>query len=531
MAVENIQHASSMDVTPANIPIGSAGTQRYVVALVTQARGEGGNVSGVNLDGIAGTLIGETGPVTDAMRAVAFRWMDADLPASAGTYSVELVGGDESTALSVVSATGVKQQEPADIRVFSGFSDTLSETLSADDGAIALLATVWNWGGSQVITIGEGQTAIRESSGALSGCHAASYGPADTAITHTYSANEYVTSIAFALEPAEGGASVPEFTDGPTATDITASGFSVGATSSKAGVASLLVTEAGAEQPDDADFDAGDETAIISAGVPFSIAHTGETGGELREAWVQIKDAEGNRATDSVRVLLPTAGWQMVQLSSVNADADRRLESIPDLEAGDFVQWGDIQGTGTVAVNEDASFDASASVTAFSAAAGDLEDGWGAVALQTLHDTDTTPPSLDSAEINSAGSELTLTLDEAAAIGADGGDGITLTASGGPVTAAYIDVAGNSIVYELSRRIRASETVTVSYEQPGDGITDTAGNPLASFTDRAVTNNSTYDPSEPGEPSSGVLRSLFRSPVRSLVKAATRVLLRSSKGG
>ncbi|TXH14736.1 MAG: hypothetical protein E6R03_08660 [Hyphomicrobiaceae bacterium] len=68
----------------------------------------------------------------------------------------------------------------------------------------------------------------------------------------------------------------PTITSGPTVTNITASGFDVGATSNESGTARLLVTAYGAAQPNQAAFDASTETATATANTPFSIHHTGQ---------------------------------------------------------------------------------------------------------------------------------------------------------------------------------------------------------------------------------------------------------------
>lgn len=105
---------------------------------------------------------------------------------------------------------------------------------------------------------------------------------------------------------------------------------------------------------------------------------------------------------------------------------------------------------------------------------------------------DVTPPTVSAAAINGAGTQLTLTLSETVAHGAGGGGGLTLSASGGAVTATYASGSGSAaLVYTLSRTILQGETITRSYTQPGNGIEDTSGNDLASFSAQAVTNNST----------------------------------------
>jgi hypothetical protein len=104
---------------------------------------------------------------------------------------------------------------------------------------------------------------------------------------------------------------------------------------------------------------------------------------------------------------------------------------------------------------------------------------------------DTTPPTVSTAAINTAGSQLTMTLSETGQIGAGGSGGLTLSATGGAVTPSFVSIASTVVTYNLSRTVNAGETVTRSYVQPGNGIEDVAGNDLASFSAQVVTNSST----------------------------------------
>jgi hypothetical protein len=109
---------------------------------------------------------------------------------------------------------------------------------------------------------------------------------------------------------------------------------------------------------------------------------------------------------------------------------------------------------------------------------------------------DTTPPTVSSATINSAGTQITLAMSETIAFGANGNGGLTLSMSGGAVTATFSSGAGtSSLVYSLSRKVLQGETGTHSYTQPGspagNGIEDTAGNDLVNYSGATVTNNST----------------------------------------
>jgi len=108
---------------------------------------------------------------------------------------------------------------------------------------------------------------------------------------------------------------------------------------------------------------------------------------------------------------------------------------------------------------------------------------------------DTTPPTLSSANIPTAGTTMNIVFSEAVYVGSGGSGGFTITMSGGAVTLTYSSGSGSStLVYSLSRTVDSGETCSdFDYTQPTDGIEDIAGNDLASFTNQhaLVTNNST----------------------------------------
>jgi len=103
---------------------------------------------------------------------------------------------------------------------------------------------------------------------------------------------------------------------------------------------------------------------------------------------------------------------------------------------------------------------------------------------------DETAPTVSSATINTAGTAITFAFSES--VVATISTGFALTMSGGAVTATYSSGTGSSsLVYTLSRTVQYGETGTHAYTQPGNGIEDTSGNDLATYSGATVTNNST----------------------------------------
>ncbi len=105
---------------------------------------------------------------------------------------------------------------------------------------------------------------------------------------------------------------------------------------------------------------------------------------------------------------------------------------------------------------------------------------------------DTTAPTFVSGSINSAGTSLTLTFDEAVEFeSSPNATGLTLTPSGSAATLTYASGTGTTaLVYTISRTIAIDETATIAYSSTTGDIEDGPGNDLATFSAVAVTNNS-----------------------------------------
>lgn len=286
----------------------------------------------------------------------------------------------------------------------------------------------------------------------------------------------------------------PEFTASPSITATGSTTATVAYQSNEAGTGAVVVTAYAASQPDDATFDAAAE-AITTAAVSKNV--TGLTAATLLKAWVQIKDSAGNRATSSVALLTSHTGYSRVTIGTPDATAADRLTAVADLASGDVIDYGDVVGTGTVVVNSSGTFNATATVTGFDYYVGNLTDGWGTSATQTIQEpipVETDPPTVIEATILAVGNQLRLTANEAVKIGAGGSGGVTLSLSGGACTATYASGGGTAeLVFNLSRYVNKVETGTVGYTQPGNGIEDVGGsNDLASFSGFAILNGSSY---------------------------------------
>ncbi|MCW8171184.1 hypothetical protein D8B22_19235, partial [Verminephrobacter aporrectodeae subsp. tuberculatae] len=125
------------------------------------------------------------------------------------------------------------------------------------------------------------------------------------------------------------------------------------------------------------------------------------------------------------------------------------------------------------------------------------------VTNNTAAAADTTPPAFSSAAVN--GSQLVLTyteantLDPAALAGSAGFTVSSTTGTAITVSGAVVHATDKTVTLTLSRAVTPTETVKVSYTKPASGavVQDAAGNDAVSFSDQAVTNNTSTDTTPP----------------------------------
>jgi uncharacterized repeat protein (TIGR02059 family) len=117
---------------------------------------------------------------------------------------------------------------------------------------------------------------------------------------------------------------------------------------------------------------------------------------------------------------------------------------------------------------------------------------------------DLTAPVISSAAINSAGTVLTLTYNEALSSTTAPASRFTVTVGGVTRGLNTAIVSGSTVQLTLASAVGASQTVTVDYSAPSvDGTTlnsavqDSSGNDAITLTSRAVTNSSSVDQTAP----------------------------------
>jgi hypothetical protein len=106
-----------------------------------------------------------------------------------------------------------------------------------------------------------------------------------------------------------------------------------------------------------------------------------------------------------------------------------------------------------------------------------------------------TPPVLLSATVSTDGNSVSLLFSKPVGFGLNGSTGFVLSA----VTVSYSSGQGTSaLVYSTSRSILSTETLTINYTSPGNGVESSDdGTDLNSFGSTLVVNASTYNPSLP----------------------------------
>lgn len=198
----NTESTGSCDVT-----VGASGNNRIVVALLTENHWAPANhAANVEIEGINGAVITTSGGDPEGLRVRGWYWLDADLPASAGTYSVDADGNDgNGRQLSVIYYTGAKQSAPADAgNLALDYRGDITDTLTGDAGFTAVMASLWIYNSGNTVTISGDETALFNAN-QNNGLHVHTYNETDGGMSHDFSAFELSGMISFAIEPASGG--------------------------------------------------------------------------------------------------------------------------------------------------------------------------------------------------------------------------------------------------------------------------------------------------------------------------------------
>jgi len=246
-----------------NIPQGS-GNNRKLLGFAMQDRNTV-DITSMTLNGVTGSQITSSTDASTVQRVLCFEWNDSTMPASAGNYSLACNGSGIGRSVAGIVGSGVKQTPYASPFSSSATGTSISTTLTADTGSIALLAADHG----NAMTPGSNQGNILPSSVANADSHAVTYKVADFSISET-ALNSSFAAVGVALEP--------------VATGITGSGATTetGAdTASGTGTNNPFGSGAAVETGADTGSGSGTVTAPTSADVSSLLAKTALTGNEL----------------------------------------------------------------------------------------------------------------------------------------------------------------------------------------------------------------------------------------------------------
>lgn len=229
MTLANRSTASLNDATTAgttlNIPVGS-GNNRVVVVALTQFRSPV-TVTAATLNGVAGTLVDTSDNPASTRRAIAYIWLDADLPASSGDYTVAYTGTGNDVAIHAIHYSGAAQDStPASAKASADSGATsISLNPSLTAGAIFIAANH-----NTSLTITGGQTAILENANSGNASHSSGYKESAGPVSYSMLSSGYA-AIAVSIEEASAGAlsitsvTPSSFDDGVSGIVIAGSGF------------------------------------------------------------------------------------------------------------------------------------------------------------------------------------------------------------------------------------------------------------------------------------------------------------------
>lgn len=118
-----------------------------------------------------------------------------------------------------------------------------------------------------------------------------------------------------------------------------------------------------------------------------------------------------------------------------------------------------------------------------------LADGTTVNMTITCTEPDVTAPVFSSAVVSSTGTTITITFNESVESSYANASAFSVTAGGTNIAISSVSYSGSTAILTLASAITSGKTVLVSYT--GSGIQDTSRNYTSTFTNKAVTNNST----------------------------------------
>lgn len=135
-------------------------------------------------------------------RVTAHYWLDGDIPASSGTYTLSYTGPDINAVVAAYYAEGAKQIVPHDIQSEAATGTTPSFDINAVAGSTTFIMTACGTTGTY--TAGTDQS-ILLSDTTIDRDRQIEYKTSDSSVTHTFSVSSVYASAAFSIEPLPDG--------------------------------------------------------------------------------------------------------------------------------------------------------------------------------------------------------------------------------------------------------------------------------------------------------------------------------------
>lgn len=318
MAITNIQTISAMALSASLSITDGSGNNRIAVVMGLQRRSTL-NLANLTLNsasptGLIATVDNSSGGTP--VRVIGAYWLDANLPASGGSYTIAMTGPDVNASIVGFSCSGAAQQAPTDITQIAASSATVSAALTAAAGAIALIGLQTD--GAATITSNANQTSIYSATRQDS-----DYDSTDLNIGYSLSFSTPHAALAFALEAAGGasdsiGAIDDPILDGETGNSATYTGFASGA------INSVTIDSAGAAVTalNVSDDDAGTVTfdmvdiSAVSNDAGTTVPNFGT---------VTFSFTNGTETATADADINPKAGWSVTTVASVDSVTEEKL--------------------------------------------------------------------------------------------------------------------------------------------------------------------------------------------------------------
>jgi hypothetical protein len=256
MALSNRQVASAAGAGSVSLALTDAsGNNRIVIGIVTQNR----NPVDVTTMTYNGAAPSGSGPAIDngTFRTRMFYWLDANLPASGGSYTLATDGSGIGRSVHGYSASGAEQATVTDPETSAATATSVTFSLTASAGADSIIGLVT----TNTATAGASQTAILAPSAVNGSSQASSYDSGDTTVSYTM-ANGAHAAVAAAVQAA---ATSPTLTS-PTGTAGNNGTTATGTVTTDTASGTLYIyTSTSATPPSAADLKAGTGAAYATS--------------------------------------------------------------------------------------------------------------------------------------------------------------------------------------------------------------------------------------------------------------------------